>query len=241
MKSPIDQAHLYVCGIHFVNGQVDRQVTAHHYCVVGNGDVVQCVLFDGNTANAHLVGVEYLISERSFTGLPAAEQRLWHSHRHDVDAGLLTAPGIPARLQQIHKRVNELIEEFSPHCLAIESIFAALNVSTALRLAEVRGVILLAAAQCDIPVHSYSPREVKAAVAGYGNADKTQMQQMVRALLSLKEIPQPADASDALAVALCHIQCARNEARFGEAARLLAAPRPARRKLAALPRILSVR
>jgi crossover junction endodeoxyribonuclease RuvC len=148
---------------------------------------------------------------------------------------------VPARLQQIHKRVNELIEEFSPHCLAIESIFAALNVSTALRLAEVRGVILLAAAQRDIPVHSYSPREVKAAVAGYGNADKSQMQQMVRALLSLKEIPQPADASDALAVALCHIQCARNEARFGEAARLLAAPRPTRRKLAALPRILSVR
>jgi crossover junction endodeoxyribonuclease RuvC len=148
---------------------------------------------------------------------------------------------VPARLQQIHTRINELIEEFSPNCLAIESIFAALNVSTALRLAEVRGVILLAAAQRDIPVHSYSPREVKAAVTGYGNADKAQMQQMVRAMLSLKEIPQPADASDALAVALCHIQFARNEARFGDAARLLAAPRPARRKPMALPRILSVR
>lgn len=136
---------------------------------------------------------------------------------------------IPARLQQIHTRVAELIEEYSPECLAIESIFTALNVKTALRLAEVRGVILLAAAQRGLPVHSYSPREVKAAVAGYGNADKAQMQQMVRALLSLKEIPQPADAADALAVALCHIQFARNEARFGEAARLLAGPRAALR------------
>jgi crossover junction endodeoxyribonuclease RuvC len=114
-------------------------------------------------------------------------------------------------------------------------------VSTALRLAEVRGVILLAAAQREIPVHSYSPREVKATVAGYGNADKAQMQQMVRALLSLKEIPQPADASDALAVALCHIQYARNEARYGEAVGPLATPRAARRKPVALPRILSVR
>jgi crossover junction endodeoxyribonuclease RuvC len=162
-------------------------------------------------------------------------------HFDTIAAARGGAGDAPARLQQIHTRIAELIQEFSPHCLAIESIFAALNVSTALRLAEVRGVILLAAAQHDLSVHSYSPREVKAAVAGYGNADKAQMQQMVRALLSLKEIPQPADAADALAVALTHIQFARNEARFGEAARLLAGPRPARRKPAALPRILSVR
>ncbi len=122
-----------------------------------------------------------------------------------------------------------LIEQFSPECLAIESIFTALNIKTALRLAEVRGVILLAAAQRNIPVHSYSPREVKAAVAGYGHADKAQMQQMVRAILSLKEIPQPSDAADALAVAFCHIQFAQSQERFGVAARLLAAPRSSRR------------
>ena len=109
------------------------------------------------------------------------------------------------------------------------SIFTALNIKTALRLAEVRGVILLAAAQRNIPVHSYSPREVKAAVAGYGHADKAQMQQMVRAILALKEIPQPSDAADALAVALCHIQFAQSQQRFGIAAQLLAAPRSARR------------
>jgi crossover junction endodeoxyribonuclease RuvC len=99
--------------------------------------------------------------------------------------------------------------------LAVESIFSALNVRTALRLAEVRGVVLLAAAQNGVEVHSYSPREVKASVAGYGHADKRQIQLMVRALLSLSELPEPADAADALAVALCHIQADQARVRFG--------------------------
>ena len=139
------------------------------------------------------------------------------------------ASNVPVRLKLIHERITALIEQFSPECLAVESIFTALNVKTALRLAEVRGVILLAAAQRNLPVHSYSPREVKAAVAGYGHADKSQMQQMVRAILSLKEIPQPSDAADALAVALCHIQFAQSQERFGVSARLLAASHSARR------------
>jgi crossover junction endodeoxyribonuclease RuvC len=147
----------------------------------------------------------------------------------DTIAAARGASNVPMRLQVIHDRIAALIEQFSPECLAIESIFTALNIKTALRLAEVRGVILLAAAQRNIPVHSYSPREVKAAVAGYGHADKAQMQQMVRAILALKEIPQPSDAADALAVALCHIQFAQSQERFGIAARLLAAPRSARR------------
>lgn len=119
-----------------------------------------------------------------------------------------------AALQDIHERICRLIEEFSPQALAIEGIFSALNVRTALRLAEVRGVILLAAAQSNIVVHSYSPREVKASVAGHGNADKPQMQAMVRALLHMAEIPEPADAADALAVALCHLQAQNTRARF---------------------------
>jgi crossover junction endodeoxyribonuclease RuvC len=155
------------------------------------------------------------------------------------------ASNVPMRLQQIHERIAALIDQFSPECLAIESIFTALNIKTALRLAEVRGVILLAAAQRNLPVHSYSPREVKAAVAGYGHADKAQMQQMVRAILSLKEIPQPSDAADALAVALCHIQFAQSQQRFGIAAQLLAAPRSAsrstRRNVPPLVRVASVR
>lgn len=137
---------------------------------------------------------------------------------------------VPARLQLIHSHISNLIEKFSPDGLAVESIFSALNVKTALRLAEVRGVILLAAAERGLPVHSYSPREVKAAVTGYGHADKSQIQRMVRALLSLKESPQPADAADALAVALCHIQTARMEERFGASARLIAGRKSARSK-----------
>jgi len=121
----------------------------------------------------------------------------------------------PERLREIHAMLAALIEEFQPHGVAVESVFTALNIKTALRLAEVRGVVLLAAAQGGIPVSSYSPREIKSSVAGYGNAAKEQMQQMVRALLGMSETPEPADAADALAVALCHVQAERFRLRLG--------------------------
>ena len=120
-----------------------------------------------------------------------------------------------AVLQDVHARVCDLIDEFSPDAMAVESVFSALNVRTALRLAEVRGVILLAAAQKGLMVYSYAPREVKASVAGHGHADKRQMQMMVRALLSMNETPEPSDAADALAVALCHLQTEQARRRFG--------------------------
>jgi crossover junction endodeoxyribonuclease RuvC len=120
-----------------------------------------------------------------------------------------------ATLQDVHALLCRLIEEFSPDAMAVESVFTALNMRTALRLAEVRGVVLLAAAQHDLEVHSYAPRQVKASVAGFGQADKRQMQMMVRALLSLTETPEPSDAADALAVALCHLQADQTRRRFG--------------------------
>jgi crossover junction endodeoxyribonuclease RuvC len=120
-----------------------------------------------------------------------------------------------AALQDVHALLCRLIEEFAPDVMAVESVFTALNMRTALRLAEVRGVVLLAAAQHDLEVHSYAPREVKASVAGHGHADKRQMQALVRALLSMTETPEPADAADALAVALCHLQIAQARKRFG--------------------------
>lgn len=123
------------------------------------------------------------------------------------------SPG--AVLQDVHALLSSLIKEFAPHVLAVESVFTALNMRTALRLAEVRGVVLLAAAQHGIDVYSYSPREVKACVSGYGHADKRQMQMMVRALLCMSETPEPADAADALAVALCHLQRQQTRLRFG--------------------------
>jgi crossover junction endodeoxyribonuclease RuvC len=120
-----------------------------------------------------------------------------------------------AVLQDVHALLCRLMDEFSPDALAVESVFTALNMRTALRLAEVRGVVLLAAAQRGVAVHSYSPREVKASVAGYGQADKRQMQLMVRALLQMTETPEPSDAADALAVALCHLQIEQARQRFG--------------------------
>ncbi|HKD63579.1 MAG TPA: crossover junction endodeoxyribonuclease RuvC [Candidatus Acidoferrales bacterium] len=126
---------------------------------------------------------------------------------HMLGFGALKLPArasFPSRLCDIHQLVARLVEEFSPDAVAVESVFTALNVRTALKLAEVRGVVLLAAAQAQIPSHSYSPREVKVTVAGHGGASKQQMQQMVSSALGLTSYPEPADAADALAVALCH-------------------------------------
>jgi crossover junction endodeoxyribonuclease RuvC len=122
-----------------------------------------------------------------------------------------------ARLREIHQLISHLVEEFAPDAVAVESVFAALNVKTALRLAEMRGVVLLAAAQAQIPAHSYSPREIKASVSGYGAASKQQMQQMVSSVLGLSVFPEPADAADALAVALCHAHVSRARERLAAA------------------------
>jgi crossover junction endodeoxyribonuclease RuvC len=121
---------------------------------------------------------------------------------------------LAARLYEIHSLISSLVAEFAPDAVAVESVFTALNIKTALKLAEVRGVVLLAAAQASIPAHSYSPREVKCSVAGYGAASKQQMQQMVTSALGLAEIPEPADAADALAVALCHAHLTRANERM---------------------------
>lgn len=122
--------------------------------------------------------------------------------------------GAGAALQEVHALLCGLIQEFAPDVMAVESIFSALNVRTALRLAEVRGVVLLAAAQHRVEVHSYAPREIKATIAGHGQADKRQMQIMVRAILSMSATPEPPDAADALAVALCHLQTEQARRRF---------------------------
>src|SRR6516225_2269027 len=123
--------------------------------------------------------------------------------------------GEAGALEQVHTLLSKLIEDFAPDVMAVESVFSALNVKTALRLAEVRGVVLLAAAQHGVEVHSYAPREVKASIAGQGQADKRQIQIMVRAMLSLDAVPEPPDAADALAVALCHLQMEQARRRFG--------------------------
>ena len=171
----------------------------------------------GQNVSFRVLGVDPAASGPTGYGIIETDGRLCRMLHYGA---LKVAPkrqkeSLGAVLQDVHALLCRLMDEFSPDVLAVESVFTALNMRTALRLAEVRGVVLLAAAQRGVAVHSYSPREVKASVAGYGHADKRQMQLMVRALLEMKETPEPSDAADALAVALCHLQAERVRQRFG--------------------------
>lgn len=114
-----------------------------------------------------------------------------------------SAPVIPERLSRIHAALTQLMNRYEPEIVVVEGLFYAVNVKTALTLGHARGVVLLAAAEQGLPVAEFSPLEVKKAVTGYGRADKRQVQTMVQTLLNLKSEPQPHDASDALALALC--------------------------------------
>ena len=124
---------------------------------------------------------------------------------------ILTAAGtpMPERLLAIHREVTELIRAYAPDAVAIEALFFGRNVTTALTVGQARGVVLLAAAQAGLPIFEYKPAEVKQALSGYGGADKRQMQEMVRIMLGLDEIPRPDDAADAAAVAICHLHSQR--------------------------------
>lgn len=94
-KAPIDAINTYLDGFHFHNGKMDAQVEAHHYCSQLNEEVIQCVIFDGSTRAAKLMGVEYVVSRRLFEALPEHEKAFWHSHVYEVKSGQLVAPGIP--------------------------------------------------------------------------------------------------------------------------------------------------
>jgi crossover junction endodeoxyribonuclease RuvC len=124
-----------------------------------------------------------------------------------IDYGLIsTAAGqpLPTRLLDLYAALKDVLKKFQPDFAAVEKLYFQRNVSTALMVGQARGVALLTLAMADIPVDEYTPSEVKLAVSGYGNADKQQMQAMVKALLTMDHIPKPDDAADALAVAICH-------------------------------------
>jgi crossover junction endodeoxyribonuclease RuvC len=122
-----------------------------------------------------------------------------------------------ARLLKISDGIEKLITRFQPDAFSIEEAFYSVNVKVALKLGQVRGVALLAAERTKVEIFEYSPRLIKQTVVGYGNAEKHQVQEMVRVLLSLKQAPEPHDAADALAIAICHFHHA------GTAQRILAA------------------
>lgn len=125
-----------------------------------------------------------------------------------VASGAVTVPRLasfPDKLLTIHTRLTELLAECRPECVAIENLFHSVNVRSALKLGHARGVAMLAAVARGVPVVEYTPAEVKRAVVGYGRAEKPQVQAMVKLILGLDAPPTPYDASDALAVAICHI------------------------------------
>ena len=129
-----------------------------------------------------------------------------------ADCGVITTAAgqaLPVRLQVIYQRLTELARRHRPDAAAVEELFFSRNARTALAVGHARGVALLALADAGLPVFEYTPMDVKRAVAGYGGADKSQVGEMVRLLLDLDRVPQPDDAADALAIAICHIHSAR--------------------------------
>jgi crossover junction endodeoxyribonuclease RuvC len=148
------------------------------------------------------------------------------SRHHLVVCGSLSAPpgtAFPDKLRHIHAGLAQLLAVHRPDCVAIENIFHAKNVRSALKLGHARGVALLAASEAGLPIVEYTPAEVKRAVVGFGRAEKHQVQHMIRILLGLDAAPRPHDAADALAIAICHLHSST-----GPAARAAAAVPPAR-------------
>jgi crossover junction endodeoxyribonuclease RuvC len=123
------------------------------------------------------------------------------------DHGVITTPSsaeVGARLLSIYDRIVELIRQFNPEEAGIESLYFAKNVTSAIPVAQSRGIVLLAFAQANVPAHEYPPQAIKQAIVGTGRAEKLQVQELVRVLLGLREIPKPDHAADALAAAICH-------------------------------------
>src|ERR1700757_164550 len=144
-----------------------------------------------------------------------------NGHLHCLTCGaikLSPREPMPARLQRIYLRLEELIREHPPDQVAIEDVFYALNVKSALKLGQVRGVAMLAAATAGLGGAEYSPLTIKSSVVGYGRAEKQQVQHMVTRLLELAAPPEPMDASDALAIAICHLHTAATLVRQGAVA-----------------------
>jgi len=122
---------------------------------------------------------------------------------------LARTKSLPERLDQVFHELSVELERWQPDIVAIEEVFYSVNAKSALKLGQVRGVALLAAARQKIPVAEYAPLKIKSSVVGYGLAKKEQVQFMVARLLGLSELPQPADAADALAIAICHLHTAQ--------------------------------
>ena len=145
-----------------------------------------------------------------YTGYGVVEQDGHGSLHHLCSGAVRLAPrdALELRLKKICDELSAVVAKWSPEQVAIEDVFYAVNAKSALKLGHVRGVAMLVAAQAGLEVVAYAPLSIKSAVVGYGRAEKSQVQAMVARLLSLDAPPQPADAADALAIAICHIHTA---------------------------------
>jgi crossover junction endodeoxyribonuclease RuvC len=155
-----------------------------------------------------------------FTGFGICDQRPGHPVEFVCGGAieLSKRETMPARLRHIFETLSELIEQHRPDIVAIEEVFYSVNAKSALKLGQVRGVAMLAASTAGLPVAEYAPLAIKSAVTGYGRAEKEQVQEMVKRLLALKELPEPADAADALALAICHLHTSATVMRQGAGA-----------------------
>ena len=145
-----------------------------------------------------------------YTGYGVVEQDAKGELRHLLCGAIRLNPRkpLPMRLNEIFQQLQAIIGEQRPDIVAIEEVFYAVNAKSALKLGQVRGVAMLAASSCGLEVAEYAPLAIKSAVVGYGRAEKSQVQQMVTRLLRLPAPPEPQDASDALAIAICHLHTA---------------------------------
>lgn len=124
-----------------------------------------------------------------------------------IDAGVIRTPvkdDDAVRLATIYEELTDIIAANNPAVMAVEKLFFAQNVTTAMTVAQARGVVLLCGQQAGLQIFEYTPLQIKQALTGYGRADKKQMQEMVRVILKLKDVPKPDDCADALAAAICH-------------------------------------
>jgi crossover junction endodeoxyribonuclease RuvC len=156
-----------------------------------------------------------------YTGYGVVEQDAAGSLHHLCSGAIRLTPrdALELRLKKICEGLTAIIAAHSPEQVAIEDVFYAVNAKSALKLGHVRGVAMLAAAQAGLEVIAYSPLSIKSAVVGYGRAEKSQVQIMVARLLDLAQPPTPADAADALAIAICHLHTAATLRRQKAAAR----------------------
>lgn len=157
-------------------------------------------------------------------GVVETEEKVRATRLRPVCAGaihLAKKETLARRLSSVFHELQTLLARYQPDAIAIEEVFYSVNPQTALKLGHVRGVALLAAAEAGLPIFEYAPLKIKSTVTGYGLAKKEQVQYMVARLLELEHVPEPADAADALAIAICHIHHAQSEARVQATAQIV--------------------